>query len=469
MRNYLPQEIADAVQGKIITWHEGRKVGSFIRHTKEPEPNCLYILFKRPEDEDILLSNLIKQKAAGIIIRGPHRLSLRKWTKAGIGVIEVKNVIKAYYRLAKLHRSRFGIPVVQVIGSAGKTTTKEMIGSVIREKMPVLISYKNANAPFDVARTVHKLNDSHRAAVIEVGMKALGTMRASSKIVQPTIGVITGIQRAHLSRMGSMEKIIEAKSELLECLPDDGTLIVNWDNENCRKLPLKKFKGEVIKFGFSNEYDIWASDIRYEDFKTSFKANIGKLKIDCRINTFGRYNVANALAAIMVGLKLGMSTDEIKTGLSKFEPVEGRLKLHKGIRDTILIHDNFNANPDSTKLLLKELPYFPEERPIILVMGDMENPRDDNEEYSRKVHFDIGKQIARSRFDHLIAIGKWAEEYVKGAAGNGVPAHKLSYFKTVRAAKSKILDYAVPGSVILFKAQVMYVKLRQLINILKEG
>lgn len=467
VRKFSPNELEKIMNGKIITWTNNRLIEIFAEQPDdEPLPNSLYFLFDGYDDEDSLLKKLKQYNVSGIVVRKHHNLNIEKWKNAKIGVIEVSHLTDSYIELCKVYRSQFNIPFIEVIGSSGKTTTKEMIGAILNEKISTLVGYKNYNAPSGIAYNIFNIRDEHQAAVLEVGMKAEGIISYCSDIVKPNIGVITSIHRSHFVSMGSIENIISAKSEILNYLPEDGILIINGEDENCSKVPLYKFKGEVLRFGFLSKFDIWASDIEYKNFKTYFKAHIKELEIDCVINTVGKYNVANALAAILVGLKLGLNPEEIVEGLSRFEPLNGRLKIYKGIKNTTLIDDNFNANPDSTKLLIQEVPKFTKDSTLIFILGDMENPDDKIREYARKVHFMIGEELSRIEAYRIIAIGKWALEYVNGAMSKGVPQSKIVYFKNVESAGKYLLKILIPNSIILFKASV-YTQLKDLIKLLR--
>lgn len=466
MRKYSPQELTAYLKGEIITWPEGRMVEGIVCQPHKPLANCLYLITKNFQNEDNLLAKLIKYHATCIVISKKQSFHMDKWMKAGIGIIKVESKSKAYLKLAKLCREIFDIPFIQVMGSSGKTTTKEMIGAVIRAKMSAMVSYENYNGPKGVAYNIFNIKDYHQAAVLEVGMKAPGVIKFSSNIVKPNIVVVTCIHRAHFIRLGSLENIIAAKAEVLPYISKDGTLIINGEDENCNKLPLHLFRGEIIKYGFSPEFDIWASDIKTEGDTTYFKAYFKGQIINCRINIFGNYNVSNALAAVMVGLKLGLSPKEISDGLAHFSPPDSRLQMIKGIKGTTLINDNFNANPDSMKLALEQLPFFAKDRPIILVLGDFESPDKKWEDYARKVHFMIGQEIARLNPDYLIAIGKWAVEYVKGALKGGIEKSKVAYFIVPEEAEEHLSNCVIPQSVIFFKASP-YVPVKRLISNLK--
>ncbi|MDD3365611.1 MAG: UDP-N-acetylmuramoyl-tripeptide--D-alanyl-D-alanine ligase [Syntrophomonas sp.] len=359
------------------------------------------------------------------------------------------------------YRNQFSIPFIQVIGSSGKTTTKEMIGAVLNEKFPTLTSLKNMNSLVGVAKNLFRLNKTPRAAVLEAGMKSSGIIRAATRLIRPDIGVITSIHSAHLTRLGSIQNIIAAKAEILEFLSNDGSLIVNWDDANCQRLPFQRYKGELIRFGFSEQCDLWATDIERQGFRTNFKVNTRDLQFACTINIIGRYNVGNALAAIAVGLKMGMSPMEIAHGLEHFNPVNGRLKVYHISDGTIIIDDTYNANPDSTRLLIDELIIMAREQPVVLVIGDMERPSRDIENYARSVHFNIGHQLAQGSFQHVMAIGLWASEYVRGAIQAGFPQNKISYYETVPAAEASFTFLLTPGTTVVLKSST-YTKLKNL-------
>lgn len=464
---FSSEKIAEFIGGKVITWDNGRPVTIFTSQPDDyPAPESLHFLFEGYDDEDELLKNIINSGASGVVVRKSHSLNIEKWSNAGIGIIEVSHMTEPYIQMCKKYREQFTIPFIEVTGSSGKTTTKEMIGAILNERMNTFVGYENYNAPSGVAYNIFCLRDSHKAAVLEAGMKGPGIMAYSSNIIKPDIAVITAIHRSHYVSLGSIDNIINAKAELLDCISEKGTLIINGDDDNSRKLPLDRFKGEVLRFGFSRGNDIWAKDIRCHDFKTYFKVVSKRFMTDCLIKTVGRYNVSNALASILVGLKLGLNIKEAARGLARFEPVNGRLRIYKGVKDTILVDDNFNANPDSTKAMIQEVPYFAEGRPVVLIMGDMERPDVEIENYAREVHFMIGEEVSKIDFKYLIAVGQWSKEYINGAIKKGVPESKTAYFKTIEEAKEHINDYVVPGSVMVFKASV-YTKVKRLMELIK--
>jgi UDP-N-acetylmuramoyl-tripeptide--D-alanyl-D-alanine ligase len=455
-------ELKKIEEGRILTWDSNKPVKYIAKNPEEIGEYCLYF-FSEDENENNVLLKMASNNASGIVVRRPCLLDVNRWKEAGIGIIETGNTIMFQIALARIYRTKFDIPVIQVIGSAGKTTTKDMIGSVLAAGMPVLAGYKNYNTAFGVAYNLLNVRKHHKAIVVEAGMKSKGYMDFSSSIIKPTIAVLTSIQRAHYVLMGSIENIIEAKAEILNHIDKNGLLVINGEDPNCDKFPVERFSGRVVRYGFSDKFDVWTPEIEYKDFKSYFKVISKHGETECVINTVGKYNVGNALAAFAVGLELGLSPDVIRRGLAVFKPMSRRLKMLPGPNETLIIDDNFNANPDSTQLLLEEIPKFSSNRPVILVMGDVERPDDKISDYAKEVHFSIGKQAAKVNFERFIAIGKWAKEYIAGAESEGAPADKMAHFDTVEQAVDYFKSAVQPGSVLIFKASV-YVNVRDLIK-----
>lgn len=363
--------------------------------------------------------------------------------------------------LACHHRRKIKIPRVQVIGSSGKTTTKEMIGAVLRQKYNTLLTRGNHNAPTGVARTLLQLRKHHEAAVLEVGMKSFGIMRQSTRMIRPTIGVVTSIHEAHRARFAFIQGIIRAKAEMLEYLAQDGTLIINGYDKYSSKYPYRRFKGKVVRFGFSPDCDIWASDVKRKGLTTRFIIHTREYWFPCMINIIGRYNVGNALAAAAVGLELGLKPEEISRGLASFYPVRSRLRVFQRNDGATIIDDNYNANPESTRLLVEELISLAEKQQVLLVLGDMERPSRDIEKYARRVHRQIGRQLAQGNFTHVLAVGLWAKEYLNGAIEAGFPREKITYYRTVQAAEKHFKSLLTPETIAVLKASP-YTRLRQL-------
>jgi UDP-N-acetylmuramoyl-tripeptide--D-alanyl-D-alanine ligase len=461
LQNLSLEKLAKLLNGKILSNSNNPQIPFVVGRFRTSPPTCITFLNKSFVSEPALLTIFTKHDVRCVVVKSPNMLTLDKWKAADIAIVEVNSLSRDYRSLAMFYRDQFSIPFIQVIGSSGKTTTKEMIGAVLNEKFPTLISLKNMNSPSGVAKNLFRLTKTSRAAVLEAGMKASGIIRTATRLIKPDIGVITSIHSAHLTRLGSIQNIIAAKAEIFEYLSKDGSIIVNWDDPNCHRLPFHRYNGRLIRYGFSRQCDLWASDIQRQGFHTNFNVNSRDLQFPCTINIVGRYNVGNALAAVAVGQKMGMSPGEIAIGLKNFTPVDGRLKVYHRSDGSVIIDDTYNANPDSTRLLVDELIIMAREQPVVLVIGDMERPSPDIENYARSVHFKIGQQLAQGAFLHVMAIGLWASEYVRGAIQAGFPHNKISYYETVRAAETSFSFLLKPGSTVVLKSST-YTKIKNL-------
>lgn len=457
------EQICSITKGRIVI---GDKK-SVIRFPAKPlgssAPGGIVLLFRPLSNENSNLLWLRQHGVKCVITRSMTGFSLSKWKRAGIAVIAVNSILQAQIALAGAYRRQLNIPFIQVIGSAGKTTTKEMIGSVLKQNLNPLVGWKNDNLLPGITRNILRVSPRNRAAVIEAGMLGRGIIGQATKLIKPDIAVITSIQRAHVVRLGSMQNIIAAKSEILDHLSEESTLIINGEDINIQLMPLHKFKGKLLRYGFSSQYDLWASNIEYDGLKTRFTAHGDGWEFDCVIGIIGRYNVGNALAAIGVGLRLGLTPEQIQTGLAGFRPAEGRLRVHKANNDITFIDDNFNANPDSTGLLIQELKQLSEYNRIILVLGDMERPANSTADYARKVHFAVGQQLADIPLAHVLAVGKWAREYVRGATSAGFPPDKIEYLPNIAASRKRLQQLLTPGTIVVLKASV-YTPVRRLMK-----
>ncbi len=462
MRNISLEKLAKLLNGTIVSTSSSPVIAFLVGRFKDSAPVSITFIPKSFASEQDLLHLFKSHDVRCVVVKSPHILSIDKWRASGIAVIEVKNLNRAYKSLALFYRDQFPIPFIQVIGSSGKTTTKEMVGAVLNQKFPTLISVKNLNSPLGVAKNIFRLNKKYQAAVLEAGMKSRGIIHNAASIIKPDIAVVTSIHTAHLTRLGSIQEIIAAKAEIFDFLSNNGVLIINWDDLYCRQLPLEKYKGKIIRYGFSKRCDLWASDLQRQGFRTTFNINTRHLEFSTTLNIIGRYNVGNALAAVAVGLLMGLSAQEISRGLEDFKPLDGRLKVHQKSNGIAIVDDTFNANPDSTRLLLDELIPMAEAQPVVLVIGDMERPSREIEDYARKVHYSIGQHLAQGSFHHVLAIGKWAAEYVRGAIQAGFPQTKISYYETVPAAEAAFNSLLTPGTTVVLKSST-YTKLKNLI------
>ncbi len=226
-------------------------------------------------------------------------------------IVPVEDTLSALQEMAFMHRRKFGIPVVGITGSNGKTTTKEMLAGILKQKGPVLKNEGNLNNHIGVPLTLLKLNADHTAAVVEMGMSAMGEIDLLARLIGPDVGVITNIGPAHLEFLKSMDRVAQAKGELFDHLKPDGTAVLNADDHYFETLK-KKYNGRVLSFGIDKKSDVRASEIRPERDFTEFTIGSDGSTVSVRLRAVGKHNIYNALAAAGAALAVGMSIDAVK-------------------------------------------------------------------------------------------------------------------------------------------------------------
>jgi len=363
-------------------------------------------------------------------------------------MIYVKDTLKALQDLAHYLRIKLDIPVVAVTGSSGKTTTKEMVYSILSGSYKTLKNEGNLNNHIGLPLSLMRLEPDHEAIVLEMGMNAPGEIRRLCEITVPTHGLVTNIGSAHLGRLGSYEAIRDAKLEILEGLSvavlnaDDGFLMQGVAES-------KKFNGEIITFSINNDSHVMAKDIQTTERGSNFRLEIKDAGlIHVNLNIHGIFNVYNALAASAVCFSLGIQIDGIKSALEDFKafPMRFEITERKGIT---VINDAYNANPSSMEESLKELVRQGGRGRRIAALGDMRELND----FSEDAHRALGRMLAEVNVDVLIAVGEMmslaAEECMKVKGGKSVP--EIYTFRDVNDANEGVMNIVKHGDIILIK------------------
>ncbi len=360
-------------------------------------------------------------------------------------LLPVEDTLFALQEMSHAHRMKFPIPVVGITGSNGKTTTKEMLAGILAQKGPVLKNEGNLNNHLGVPLTLMKLNARHLAAAVEMGMSAPGEIDMLARLVSPTVGVITNIGPAHLEFLGSMEKVAEAKGELLNNLHAQGTAVLNADDVFFGLLR-SKVRGSVISFGMKNESDVSASRIRQNAGATEFSITARGETADIRLRAAGVHNVSNALAAAAAAIAAGMPLDAVKQGLDDFTPVAMRSEI-KEVQGRTVLADYYNANPASMDAAIRTLVSLSAGRKTIAVLGDMLELGAAADE----AHRQVGRTAAQSGVHMVIAVGALAKHIAAGAIEAGIA--KTRVFETAghTEAAQRLRDLSGPGDVVLIK------------------
>ncbi len=279
------------------------------------------------------------------------------------------NTLETYLKLANYRRNKLNFTVVAVTGSSGKTTTKELVASVLAEKFKTFKTPLNHNNEIGLCRTIFEAPDDTEVLVLEMGMRGLGEIEVLSKCAEPDITIISNVGTAHIGRLGSRENIAKAKCEIVKY--QRGNIFIAHDDELIRKTV--DFDGEKIFYSLK-EVKILEKSEHYSKFE--YENNIYEL------NVGGNYNIENALAAINTGMKLGLSVREIRTGLKKYAPIEKRWEAVKSGGFEI-INDSYNANPESMRAFVDTILEL-YTKPVI-VLGDMGELGDEEIRYHREL------------------------------------------------------------------------------------
>jgi len=366
--------------------------------------------------------------------------------------VVVSDSLSALQQLARARRlARPDLRVVGVTGSVGKTTAKEAIAAVLSQRYATLKSTGNYNNEIGLPLTLMALEPGHERAVLEMGMYALGEIAALCRIAAPQVGVVTNVGPTHLERLGTIERIAQAKAELIEALPAQGVAILNGDDSRVRGMSAKA-KGRVVTFGLSDDNMLWADSIESLGLEgMHFVAHVaasaglgtGADVRPIRLAALGRHAVMSALPAVAVGLLEGLSWEEIQQGLL----AQGRgLRLlpKRGRRDILLLDDTYNASPASTLAALDVLDDLPGRH--VAVLGDMLELGS----YEVEGHQEVGRRCARVLAE-LVTVGERAKLIAESALEAGSPASGLHVTADSTAAIEVLSGLIREGDVLLIK------------------
>ena len=344
------------------------------------------------------------------------------------------------------YRSDFKLPVAGVVGSNGKTTAKELLGAVLRQKLATLWSEASFNNDIGVPMTLLKLEKTHQALVQEIGTNHPGELAPLVRMAQPTLGVVTSIGREHLEFFGDVAGVAEEEGWLAELLPADGKLFVNGDSEWMDRI-IRRSRAAVIRVGMKEGNDWRASGIQVDAQGAQFRVNApqGWISGDYRINLIGRHQVLNALLAIAVAAELGLNRAEIQKGLLECKPAKLRMQAWDWQGVTVL-DDAYNANADSMAAALQTLREMPARGRRVAVLGDMAELG----AHSYAAHEETGRLAAERGVDQLFTTGTMAKLTAESAGNAGLKA--VEHFDDINALADVVKNFLKAGDVVLVKA-----------------
>ena len=457
MPSFSLDEVIQITGGTMLTPSSSKPIHRVCTDSRTIRPGDLFIALDGPQfDGHRFVKDALKGGAIGAIIK---RSAWRKGWSAIRPIsqshshlppffIGVNEPLTAYQDLAAFHRSQFPIPVVAITGSNGKTTTKEMVSHTLARRWRVLKTQGNFNNKIGVAHTLFGLNKRHEAAVIEMGVDQEGQTTRLCEMAKPTMGVITNVGPDHLEFFGTIESSARAKAELLGSLPDDGVVILNADDDFFDRFS-KQATCSVLSYGFSSKSDVRASDVEFDKVGTRFRLSLPHRKRAKKIQLrlAGHHNVSNALAGAAAGYALGLSSDEVATGLAKVRPAPMRSQIRRWKGMTFL-YDCYNANPASMNAAVTMLADLGREKRTIAVLGEMRELGSEED----RLHEEVGSFVAKQGISHFIACGKFGRNFAHGARVAGMSPSKISLAKNVSDAARTLKGLVSRGDVILLKA-----------------
>lgn len=434
MQNITVKELLTAVHGTLLSGSKETVIGAINTDSRKAAAGEVFIplVGERFDGHDYIDSALQNGAAGCLCARECRTLANGKF------YIQVADTTLALKDLASWYRSKFNIPFVQITGSVGKTTTKEMIASVAAQHFVTLKTAENFNNEIGTPQTLLQLSPAHQAAVIETGMDRAGQIRYLGEMVRPDIAVITNVGDAHIEFLGSRENILKAKCEIFDHLSPDGVAILNGDDAFLNTV---SYPQRIVRCGEGENCDVRVSDIvdRGMDGITC-TVTTKKDRYELSVPAPGRHMIYAVSMAVAVGEELGMAKDEIVRGVRFYEPAGSRMRVVKLSDDRRLLDDCYNANPQSMGASLRVLAGSVGKK--IAVLGDMAELG----ELTEQSHRAMGELTAELGIDCVIAVGQKAKDIA-----NANPV-KAKWFADIDSALNVIKEEFTAGSAMLVKA-----------------
>ncbi len=441
--------IAEACAAEIQNGPADMMIRNVCTDSRKAQPGDLFFAIKGDKFDGHDFVNEVAAKVAAVVVEKSWVGSARcadRTPQRGVPTLAVDDVRVALGRMAAAYRRDFSPPMIAVGGSNGKTTVKELLASVLRQKFSTLWSEASFNNDIGVPLTLLRLEKTHQAAVLEAGTNHPGELAPLVKMIQPKFGVVTGIGREHLEFFGDVAGVAQEEGWLAELLPVDGKLFLNGDSEWTEKIAART-KAKIVRVGFGEKNDWRANKIRLDKNGVTFQVTAPKPEFcgEYRVNLLGRHQVTNALFAIGLAEELGLSRAEIQRGLAECLPLKMRLQFWEanGVR---VLDDGYNANADSMIAALETLCDLPLQGRRVAVLGDMAELG----AHSEPAHAEVGRRAAELKIGQLFTVGKNSAATARAARTAGLT--RVIEFADVEAAVRAVKNFLKPGDVVLLKA-----------------
>jgi UDP-N-acetylmuramoyl-tripeptide--D-alanyl-D-alanine ligase len=383
-------QVIKAVGGVLIAGAAENNVCGISTDSRKVEKGSMFIALRGENfDGHDFVHKAVENGAASVIISDEALLDLEKVDKS-VSIIRASDTLQALGDLAHNYRQRFSLPVIGLTGSSGKTTTKEMMATIIGQKKTILKTEGNLNNLIGLPQTIFRLKAEHELAILEMGTNTRGEIKRLTRIAEPTIGLITNIGPAHLAGFGSVDVVAQEKGDLFLNMSPAGIAVVNLDDEAV-KIVDERWNGRRINFSMSPNADVTVNDIEKKGARgMRFNLVIDGASQKAEMKIVGIHHVYNAMAAAACAWAAGIGPEIIKEGLSAFSPVGGRMEMIKLQNGAYVIDDSYNANPVSVRAALMTLKDLKNSHSGYVFLGDMLELGDEAEEMHRKIGMLLG-------------------------------------------------------------------------------
>ena len=431
------QEIVKATKGALLKEAYVKEIKAVSTDTRKIEEGTMFIALK---GENFNGNNYVLDafnKGAKIAIVDEIKCDLNE-LKEDVALIKVQNTRRALMDLAKFYREKLGLKVVGITGSAGKTSTKDLVAAVLSDKYKVFKTKGNFNNEIGLPLMILELDSTYDVAILEMGMRGLGQIKELTEIASPDLGIITNIGISHIEILKTRENILKAKMEIATFFDKNNTLVVCGNDDFLGALPNAEYK--IVKTGVGENFKIGAKNIALEELSSKFTVYDGEKEEEFSLDMPGEHNISNLMLGIAIAKELGVSFEEMKRGLKNIEATSMRLELIKKDGFSIL-NDCYNSSPVAVKSAIDVMKNIEGKRRIA-VLGTMRELGHKSEE----AHEEIGKYAKENGIEKVLCFGDFSEN-IKEGYGEG-----CTVYENKEELIKDLLNIICDGDIILVKA-----------------
>ena len=431
------QEIVKATKGALLKEADVKEIKAVSTDTRKIEEGTMFIALK---GENFNGNNYVLDafnKGAKIAIVDEVKCDLNE-LKEDVALIKVQNTGRALMDLAKFYREKLGLKVVGITGSAGKTSTKDLVAAVLSDKYKVFKTKGNFNNEIGLPLMILELDSTYDVAILEMGMRGLGQIKELAEIASPDLGIITNIGISHIEILKTRENILKAKMEIATFFDKNNTLVVCGNDDFLGALPDAEYK--IVKTGVGENFKIGAKNIALEELSSKFTVYDGEKEEEFSLDMPGEHNISNLMLGIAIAKELGVSFEEMKRGLKNIEATSMRLELIKKDGFSIL-NDCYNSSPVAVKSAIDVMKNIEGKRRIA-VLGTMRELGHKSEE----AHEEIGKYAKENGIEKVLCFGDFSEN-IKEGYGEG-----CTVYENKEELIKDLLNIICEGDIILVKA-----------------